>query len=112
MKLLVAAMALAILPLPSMAANFPICKGGHRVTCVVDGDTFWLNGEKIRVDGYDSPEMGEPKCARPAVGAVEARSALAELLNSGTIELDAVERIATDARLLVCWSMGVTSPRS
>jgi endonuclease YncB( thermonuclease family) len=55
---------------------------------VVDGDTFWLKGEKIRVEGYDSPEMGEPKCARPAAGAVEARSALAQLLNSGEVTLD------------------------
>ena len=73
---------------PALAASFPICKGGHRFTCVVDGDTFWMKGEKIRVEGYDSPEMGEPKCARPAAGAVEARSALAELLNSGEVTLD------------------------
>lgn len=72
----------------AFAAGIPICKGGHRVTCVVDGDTFWLKGEKIRVEGYDSPEMGEPKCARPAAGAVEARSALAQLLNSGEVSLD------------------------
>ena len=83
-----AAMALAMNPLPSLAASFPICKGGHRVTCVVDGDTFWLNGEKVRVDGYDSPEMGQPKCSGPAPGAVEARSALTRLLNTGIVELD------------------------
>lgn len=77
-----------LLATPALAAGFPICKGGHRVTCVVDGDTFWLKGEKIRVEGYDSPEMGEPKCARPAAGAVEARSALAQLLNSGEVSLD------------------------
>lgn len=87
-KLVIAALALSILALPSLAANFPVCKGGHRVTCVVDGDTFWLKGEKVRVDGYDSPEMGEPKCSRPALGAVEARFALARLLNSGRVELD------------------------
>lgn len=73
---------------PALAADFPICKGKNRVTCVVDGDTFWLRGEKIRVEGYDSPQMGEPKCSRPAAGAIAARSALAELLNSGEVTLD------------------------
>ena len=103
-KIAFTAVALAMLPLPSLAAGFPICKGGHRVTCVVDGDTFWLKGEKIRVDGYDSPEMGKPKCSGPAAGAVEARNALAQLLNSGVVELD---RSGTDrygrtlARVLV-----------
>ena len=88
MRLVLIFSALALLATPATAAGFPVCKGGHRVTCVVDGDTFWLKGEKIRVDGYDSPEMGEPKCARPAAGAVEARSALAALLSSGAVELD------------------------
>lgn len=85
--------ALLIVTVPASAAGFPVCKGGKRVTCVVDGDTFWLRGEKIRVDGYDSPEMGEPKCARPAAGAVEARSALAQMLTSGEVSLD---RTGTD----------------
>lgn len=81
-------LALVALALPCAAAGFPICKGGHRVTCVVDGDTFWLKGEKVRPEGYDSPEMGGPKCSGPAAGAAEARGALAQLLASGTIELE------------------------
>jgi endonuclease YncB( thermonuclease family) len=105
MKAILLAIAItSLLPLPANAAGFSICKGGHRVTCVVDGDTFWIEGEKVRVDGYDSPEMGEPKCARPAAGAVEARDALAELLNSGTVELarTGVDRYGrTLARVLV-----------
>lgn len=88
LAMITALLLLATPALPAHAAGFPICKGGHRVTCVVDGDTFWLAGEKIRIEGYDSPEMGEPKCARPAAGAVEARSALARLLNSGEVSLD------------------------
>lgn len=104
MKLMLAATGLAWFAGPALATDFPICKGGHRVTCVVDGDTFWLNGEKIRVDGYDSPEMGQPKCSRPAAGAIEARNALTKLLNSGVVELDrtGVDRYGrTLARILV-----------
>ncbi|MGN6487333.1 MAG: thermonuclease family protein [Devosia sp.] len=87
MKIILVAFAIGLLTLPAAAADFRTCKGGHRVTCVVDGDTFWLKGEKIRLEGYDSPEMGPPKCSRPAVGAIEARDALTQLLNSGTVEL-------------------------
>jgi endonuclease YncB( thermonuclease family) len=32
------------------------CGSGKRVTCVVDGDTFWQDGVKIRMEGYDTPE--------------------------------------------------------
>ena len=38
------------------------CGSGKRVTCVVDGDTFWLKGEKIRVQGYDAPETTTNIC--------------------------------------------------
>ena len=33
-----------------------LCAGPVRVTCVVDGDTVWLAGEKIRLEGIDAPE--------------------------------------------------------
>lgn len=103
MRIIVAAIVLGLLT-PAVAAEFRTCKGGHRVTCVVDGDTFWLRGEKVRLEGYDSPEMGPPKCSRPAVGAAEARDALTHLLNSGPIELErrGVDRHGrTLARVLV-----------
>ena len=32
------------------------CGSGKRYTCVVDGDTIWFEGTKIRVLGYDTPE--------------------------------------------------------
>ena len=35
--------------MPTTAASFPICGGGSRSTCVVDGDTFWLEGTKYRI---------------------------------------------------------------
>lgn len=33
----------------SAAALFTLCGAAHRQTCVVDGDTFWLAGEKVRM---------------------------------------------------------------
>src|SRR3546814_7054959 len=40
--------------------RFELC-GMTRRTCVVDGDTFWLEGEKIRIADIDTPEISEPK---------------------------------------------------
>ena len=36
-------------------ALFPLCSRPVRVTCVVDGDTFWYRGTKIRLAGIDMP---------------------------------------------------------
>src|SRR3546814_3267065 len=41
--------------------RFELC-GMTRRTCVVDGDTFWLEGEKIRIADIDTPEISEPQC--------------------------------------------------
>ena len=35
----------------------PICGFGRRINCVVDGDTLWLDGEKIRLDSINAPEV-------------------------------------------------------
>ena len=40
---------------PAAAAQFEMC-GQDRHTCVVDGDTIWLNGVNLRLESYDTPE--------------------------------------------------------
>jgi len=72
--------------------NFPICGEGPGSNCVVDGDTFVLNGKAIRVADIDTPESGEPKCQREAMLAAKAKRRLKELLNAGPIELRAIAR--------------------
>jgi endonuclease YncB( thermonuclease family) len=65
------------------------CGSGKRVTCVVDGDTFWLDGVKIRMEGYDTPEPQTGICGgvREKRLAARATSRLIELMNSGyTVE--------------------------
>ncbi|WP_316859951.1 thermonuclease family protein [uncultured Cohaesibacter sp.] len=42
---------------PSVA--MPICGQAKRITCVVDGDTFWFGGVKYRLHGVDTPETDE-----------------------------------------------------
>lgn len=45
------------------SARFTICLGPIRANCVVDGDTFWFEGAKIRIADIDAPEISEPRCA-------------------------------------------------
>jgi len=74
---------------------FPICGSGHRVTCVVDGDTFWLEGQKIRVADIDTPEISAPRCDAELQLGQRAKYRMQELLNAGPIALEPADR-ATD----------------
>lgn len=90
-----ALVALAPVPVPAPAAAmdgeravFPVCRSGKRVTCVVDGDTIWYRGAKIRLADIDTPEVGQPACAREAALGRQATERLRALLNAGAFTLD------------------------
>lgn len=68
------------------SAQFSIC-GSVRRTCVVDGDTFWMDGVKIRIADIDTPEIGQPQCDREYQLGMKATYRLVELLNAGPFEL-------------------------
>lgn len=55
-------------------------------TCVVDGDTLWLNGENIRLEGFDTPEPQTQICGgdQEKELAALASARLMELLNTNT----------------------------
>jgi len=61
------------------------CGSGKRVTCVVDGDTIWLEGEKIRIQDYDTPETTTNICGGSQETALgrKATKRLIELLDQG-----------------------------
>jgi len=61
--------------------------GITRRTCVVDGDTFWLEGEKIRIADIDTPEISEPKCDAEYQLGMKATHRLRDLLNEGAFEV-------------------------
>lgn len=69
------------------AARFALCSGPHRVTCVVDGDTFWYHGDKIRIADINAPEVSKPSCEREAELGNRATGRLLALLNSGPFTL-------------------------
>ena len=67
--------------------TFAKCQGRGRVTCVVDGDTFWLNGTKIRVADIDTPETARPGCAAERTLGESATARFTALLNEGAFTL-------------------------
>lgn len=71
------------------STQFGFCHVGGGVNCVVDGDTFWFNGERIRVADIDTPETHPPRCAAEAELGDRATQRLHELLNAGPFSLEA-----------------------
>lgn len=76
---------------PVGAMHFTIC-GRVRFNCVVDGDTFWYRGEKIRVADIDTPEVSKPGCAAERALGVRATMRFLDLLNEGPFELVPADR--------------------
>lgn len=73
-------------------ARFAPCGSGPRITCVVDGDTFWLRGAKIRIADINTPETGSPHCPAEARLGERATIRLTQLLNQGPFTLEPVAR--------------------
>lgn len=71
----------------ALSASFSICNNGRRNNCVVDGDTFWFHGEKIRIADIDTPELSPPRCSAERVKGEAAKARLLVLLNAGTFSL-------------------------
>jgi micrococcal nuclease len=78
--------------LDSESAHFGPCFGSVRIACVVDGDTFWYGGEKIRIADINTPEVSSPGCAAEARLGAAATRRLTALLNEGAFALERVDR--------------------
>lgn len=72
----------------TVRAALPLCAGPIRVTCVVDGDTIWYKGEKIRLADLDAPEVFSPACPREAELGRRATARLQALLAAGPFTLE------------------------
>ncbi|MDT8760305.1 thermonuclease family protein [Sphingomonas psychrotolerans] len=80
---------------PPPTRRFALCHSGGGRNCVVDGDTFWLDGEKIRIADIDTPETHPPRCPAEAELGARATRRLQALLSAGPITLAVPDR-ATD----------------
>jgi endonuclease YncB( thermonuclease family) len=70
----------------AVAETFSRC-GLNRRTCVVDGDTIWLDGQKVRIADIDTPEVSQPSCAAEKALGERATDRLVFLLNEGPFEV-------------------------
>jgi len=88
-------LAIAALPMVPLHAQewrvqFKMC-GRDRVTCVVDGDTIWLQGVNLRLESFDTPEPYNDVCGGQAEVALakKASARLLALLNGNAFTVDA-----------------------
>ena len=88
------------LPIPNVfrphsapvTASFGYCYSGGGTNCVVDGDTFWIGGEKVRIAGIDAPETHPSRCDYEAQVGNQATEKLHDLLNSGAVTMTSIDR--------------------
>ena len=71
----------------TLSASFSNCGEGRRANCVVDGDTFWYQGQKIRIADIDTPELSPPRCEAERVKGEAAKARLIALLKAGKFSL-------------------------
>lgn len=75
------------------AALIAVCPvSGPRHHCVVDGDTLWWEGEKIRIADIDAPEL-HGRCPAERARAIAARDRLIQLVNAHPVT---ITRTGTD----------------
>jgi endonuclease YncB( thermonuclease family) len=76
----------------SITESFGYCKWGGGTNCVVDGDTFYLAGQKIRIADIDAPETHDYRCPSELELGNRASDRLHTLLNSGAISMSGIGR--------------------
>lgn len=76
----------------AVSASFGYCKWGGGTNCVVDGDTFYLGGDKVRIAGIDAPETHDYRCPSELALGNRATEMLHSLLNSGGVTMTSIDR--------------------
>jgi endonuclease YncB( thermonuclease family) len=97
-------LALALLwpaqPVVASSTAIPLCAVHWARTCVVDGDTLWLGGTKIRLEDIDAPEVhpgrGGYRCAAEKRLGDRATLRLQQLLSSAPFAAVQVGRRPVD----------------
>jgi endonuclease YncB( thermonuclease family) len=68
------------------------CHTGGGINCVVDGDTAWIGGVKVRIADIDAPETHPSRCDLEADLGNRATIRLSQLLNAGPFRLEPIDR--------------------
>jgi endonuclease YncB( thermonuclease family) len=72
--------------------QFSSCHVGGGYNCVVDGDTIWLKGQKMRIADIDTPETHDFQCPSEKELGDRATKRLRQLLNNGAVTLEPIDR--------------------
>ncbi len=72
----------ALGPSPALAETF---NGGRAV--IIDGDTFALGSERVRILNIDAPETRGSRCERELVLGLKAKERLADLLRAESVDI-------------------------
>lgn len=77
-------------------------------TCVVDGDTIWLNGKNLRLQSFDTPEPQTAICggANEVALAKRASARLLDLLNTHQWTVETFGLDGTGNRILATIRIG------
>jgi micrococcal nuclease len=73
-------------------ASFGFCHSGGGLNCVVDGDTLYYQGSKIRIADIDTPETHDAQCDAEQARGDAATQRLIALVNAGPFSLQTVDR--------------------
>jgi|GEM_PF-506611 len=76
----------------SESASFGLCHSGGGTNCVVDGDTIYYRGAKIRIADIDTPETHGPRCPLEAELGAAATRRMHQLVNAGPFTLQSINR--------------------
>lgn len=76
----------------STRVSFSFCHKGGGHNCVVDGDTIWFEGTKIRIADIDAPETHDYQCQAEKELGDRATTRLREILEGGHISLQSIDR--------------------
>lgn len=72
---------------PSLAHAIDMCTGGHRAerkaSCLIDADTLWYNGVKMRLLDIDAPETFRAHCANEKRMGDRATRRMMKLMSGG-----------------------------
>jgi micrococcal nuclease len=73
-------------------ASFSFCHSGGGFNCLVDGDTMYYEGSKIRIADIDTPETHDAQCASELAWGDAATQRLIALVNAGPFSLKRIDR--------------------
>ena len=69
------------------AARFGQCYDAEGSNCVLDGDTIYLEGQRIEIAGLKAPKIQGAQCDQERSRGIDSAVRLADLLNSGKVTL-------------------------